>query len=162
MKANPTEISGGLGFLGSAIGAIDASDGSASPAGTAAQGALSGASAGAMLGPVGAGVGALIGGVGGLIAGNKQKQAELAAERKAKRQRLGQQRLMEYVPESYNYASTFMYGGPLDNVTLYEGNSHANGGIPIGRTKEVEGNEVRYDSPKYGSYIFSNSLRPLK
>jgi hypothetical protein len=53
-------------------------------------------------------------------------------------------------------------GGSLqpDNITLYkEGGSHEtnmNGGIPIGNKARVEEGEVRFNSKKYGDYIFTD------
>jgi len=51
-------------------------------------------------------------------------------------------------------------GGVLDNITEYaEGGFHEtnpNGGIPLGDKALVEQGEVRYNSKKYGDYIFSN------
>jgi len=57
---------------------------------------------------------------------------------------------------------SYSTGGNLDNTTVYEsGGSHANsphGGIPIGKNALVEQNEVRWNSPSKGSYIFSDKI----
>ena len=51
-------------------------------------------------------------------------------------------------------------GGSLDNVTNYAtGGFHEtnpNGGIPLGDRALVEEGEVRYNSKKFGDYVFSN------
>ena len=56
----------------------------------------------------------------------------------------------------------FANGGPMGHgqqpgVTEYNGLTHPQGGLPLGKTNnEVEDGEVRWDSPKGESYIFSN------
>lgn len=47
-------------------------------------------------------------------------------------------------------------GGPMDeNFNAYNGNSHEEGGLPIGQNNEVEGGEVNYKN-----YVFSDRLTP--
>ena len=55
--------------------------------------------------------------------------------------------------------SRYEHGGEMSNTTAYTGNTHENGGIPLGNTgNEVEDGEVRWDSPDGESYIFSNRI----
>lgn len=130
------------------------------------QGALSGAKFGAqvggMFGPLGAGIGAGLGAIGGGIYGNIQGS-------KAEEENASNLRDYYYGTGQNNRAGwqdnapTFANGGTLPtfsagnmDMTMFEGNSHEQGGIQIGGS-EVEGGEVRVDD-----YIFSDRLKSIK
>ena len=119
-------------------------------------GSLVGAGAGLLVGNpmLGAKVGGVVGGV--VQAGDEKKQAEIAMQKQIEEQQK-QLLLQQYNSGMLNsYAS----GGELDNITHYAtGGSHEtnpHGGIPLGNSARVEAGEVRYDSKKHGSYIFSD------
>jgi len=98
------------------------------------QGAASGAATGAAFGPWGAAIGGVVGGVGGFFSSKSQDNA-IDANNAAQKQQQAQ----------------MANGGEL---TQYNGNTHANGGIPIGQGAEVEDKETRWED-----YIFSERLK---
>ena len=130
------------------------------------------------------GIGSILGGVGGLLLGNpmlgakiggtiggvvegnsKEKEAAELAQQQQIAESQKQQLLQQYgsgMMAKGGFMNSYAGGGKLDNVTNYAtGGTHESnprGGIPIGDKARVEAGEVRYNSKKFGDYIFSNRL----
>ena len=98
-------------------------------------------------------------GVGAVTPDNSgQTEANNAMIEQTKKEQL----LQQYVMAMGGLLNSYAGGGKMqpDSLTVYaEGGSHEtnpNGGIPLGDRALVEQNEVRYNSKKYGDYIFSD------
>lgn len=118
-------------------------------------GSAQGAQMGSSAGPWGMLIGAAIGGIYGGISGNakaKKKNKALGEMQQEQNQEL----IQNQVANPYARAN----GGPLlpemDGYNTYKGNTHENGGIPIGQKAEVETGEVNFNN-----YIYSDRLTPI-
>jgi len=114
------------------------------------QGTSQGAMMGKSFGPwgmlIGAGIGGIAGGIGGAAGANKKNKL------------INEDIKANAGPAEISSANPYYRanGGPLDNMSGYNefnGNTHEQGGIPLGKNSEVETGEVSYKN-----YIFSDRL----
>ncbi len=114
------------------------------------EGTSKGAQMGSSMGPWGMLIGAGIGGIAGGIGG--------AAKAKKNNKIINEEIQANAGPSQIYSANQYQYsnGGPIDNMSGYNefnGNTHEQGGIALGKNAEVETGEVNYKN-----YIFSDRL----
>jgi hypothetical protein len=126
------------------------------------QGVLGGLSTAAGIGLMATGIGGPLGvgliGKGVSMMGNEISQDQTIAQNEEllKQQRiLAQQQQLSGLQNKYNPVQTFANGG---EITQFNGNSHEQGGIPLGQNVEVENGESR-GIGNTKDYVFSDKIK---